>query len=130
MPKFSISTKKKQELIDITDRVAKLVHTSDVEDGVCVVFTKHTTSAIVITENYDPGIKEDILESLSKLIPRGGWRHDKVDGDADAHIKSAIINPSITIPVVEGRMTLGRWQGIYLVELSGPREREVVVLVR
>ena len=130
MPKFSISSKKKHELIDITDKVAKVVNTSDVEDGVCVVFTKHTTTGVIITENFDQGIKEDILELLEKLVPAGGWKHDKVDADADAHIKSAILSPSISIPVVEGRMNLGRWQGIYLVELSGPRERDIVVMVR
>jgi secondary thiamine-phosphate synthase enzyme len=90
----------------------------------------HATAAIVINENYDPNVCEDVLDALGKLIPEGVWRHDRVDNNAAAHIKSAILGPGETIPVREGKLVLGTWQAIMLVELDGPRDRRVVVTVR
>lgn len=120
-------TNKREEIIDITDRVESFV--KDVKDGVCVVFVKHATAALIINENYDKNVCEDILDCLSKLIPSGGWKHNCVDDNADAHIKASILGSSEIIVVKDGKLQLGRWQSIGLVELDGPREREIIVKV-
>lgn len=127
---FSIRTKKKQELVDITGRVADVVKQSGVTDGICLVYVPHATAAVAINENADPNVCEDILEALAGLIPEGKWRHDRIDNNAAAHIKATILGPSETVPVRGGRLRLGTWQSVMLVELDGPRERTVIVEVR
>ena len=92
--------------------------------------SRGATAAVVINENDDPNVCEDVLDALDKLIPAGVWRHDRVDGNAAAHIKSAILGPGETIPVRDGKLVLGTWQAIMLVELDGPRDRRVIVTVR
>jgi secondary thiamine-phosphate synthase enzyme len=127
---FHIRSHRKYEMLDITGRVADVVRQSQAAEGVCSVYVTHATAAIVINENYDPNVCEDVLDALGKLIPEGVWRHDRVDNNAAAHIKSAILGPGETIPVCEGKLLLGTWQAIMLVELDGPRDRRVVVTVR
>src|SRR3989338_3782875 len=116
-----LSTSKKQELIDITDKVNSIIKKSKVKNGICNIFTAHATAAIIINENYDPNICLDLLDALNKLIPSGIWRHDRIDGNADAHLKSAILGPSETIPIKNGELELGRWQSVMFTELDGPR---------
>jgi secondary thiamine-phosphate synthase enzyme len=96
----------------------------------CSVFVPHATAAVIINENDDPQVCTDVLDLLGRLIPEGVWRHDRVDGNAAAHIKASILGPSETIPVADGRLLLGTWQAIMIVDLDGPRERGVVVTVR
>jgi secondary thiamine-phosphate synthase enzyme len=129
MPKFSVKTTRKNELVDITAKVTHLVNTADVEDGIALVYTLHTSAAIVVLENWDPSIVEDFFACMNKLVPEGNWKHDAVDGNGAAHLKSALIGPSQSFPVVEGKLVLGKWQGIGLAEFDGPREREVLVIV-
>src|SRR3989338_8329959 len=125
-----ISTKKKQELVDITSSVDSIVKKSKVKEGLCNVFAAHATAAIIINENWDPNICLDLLDSLNKLIPSGIWRHDKVDGNADSHIKSAILGPQETIPIKNGELYLGRWQALIFAELDGPRnDRKIIVTI-
>ncbi len=125
-----LSTSKKQELIDITDKVNNIIKKSKIKNGICSVFTAHATAAIIINENYDPNICLDLIDALNKLIPRGIWRHDIIDGNADAHIKSAILGPSETIPVKDGKLELGKWQAIQFCELDGPRQdRKIIVTI-
>ncbi|HSD51638.1 MAG TPA: secondary thiamine-phosphate synthase enzyme YjbQ [Candidatus Methylomirabilis sp.] len=130
MAEFSIRTGKKQEMVDITDRVSDLVKRSGIGDGMCLVYVPHATAAVVINENADPNVCEDILDSLRGLIPDGKWRHDRIDDNAAAHIKATVLGPSETVPVRSGRLRLGTWQSIMLVELDGPRERTVIVEVQ
>ena len=127
---FRIRTTTKREMIDLTARVADIVARADVAEGLCSVYTPHATAAIVVNENDDPNVCVDVLDALDRLIPAGVWRHDRVDGNAASHIQAAILGPGETIPVRDGRLQLGRWQAIMLVELDGPRERRVVVTVR
>lgn len=127
---FYISTSKKQELIGITDKVNSIIKKSKVKEGICNVFVAHATAAIVINENYDPNICIDLIDALNKLVPSGIWRHDRIDGNADAHIKSAILGSSETIPIKDNKLDLGRWQSIMMVELDGPRQgRRLVVTI-
>ena len=127
---FIISTNKKQELIDITSKVNSIIKKSKIENGLCNVFTAHATAAIIINENYDPNICLDLLAALKNMIPSGVWRHDSIDGNADSHIKSAILGPSETVPIRGGELYLGRWQSIMMAELDGPRQnRKIVVTI-
>jgi secondary thiamine-phosphate synthase enzyme len=129
--RITVNTTKKQEVIDITDKVSELVKKSKVKSGVCVVFVRHATAAIIVNENYDPNICTDLLNALNKVFPdNAGYVHDRVDGNAGAHIKAAVLGPSETIPVENGKLKLGRWQSIMLVELDGPRkDREIEVRI-
>ncbi|MBI2101959.1 YjbQ family protein [Candidatus Woesearchaeota archaeon] len=125
-----LSTSKKQELIDITPRISSIIKKSKVESGICNVFAAHATAAIIINENYDPNICLDLLDALDKLVPSGVWRHDRIDGNADSHIKSAILGPSETIPIRNNKLDLGRWQAVQFCELDGPRhDRKIIVTI-
>jgi len=125
-----VRTRHKTEMVDITRQIAAVVRQSEAEEALCSVYVAHATAAIVINENDDPNVCTDTLEALDKLIPAGIWRHDRVDGNAAAHIKAAILGPGETIPVRGGALVLGRWQAVMLAELDGPRERRIVVTVR
>ena len=130
MAEFVVCTQRAQDMVDITKPVADAVRQSGVADGICLVYVPHATAAVVINENADPNVCEDILEALGRLIPEGRWRHDRIDSNAAAHIKATILGPSETVPVRDGRLGLGTWQSLMLVELDGPRERSVIVEVR
>lgn len=127
MKKFLVKTNKKEEIVDITSKVNSLI---EIDRGICNIFVKHTTAALVVNENYDPNICKDFLSLLDKLIPQGKWLHDKIDNNGAAHLKSAILGCDVCVPVVNGKLDLGRWQSLILVELDGPKEREVIVTVK
>ena len=127
---ITLSTSKKQELIDITGKINTIIKKSKIKNGFCNIFTAHATAAIIINENYDPNICLDLLDALNKLVPDGIWRHDRIDGNADSHIKSAILGPSETIPIKDGKLELGRWQSVMFTELDGPRSnRKIIVTI-
>ena len=130
MTELRFRTARKREMIDLTPRVAEVVADSGVEDGLCSVYTPHATAAVVINENDDPNVCVDVLDALDGLVPAGRWRHDRVDGNAAAHIQATILGPGETIPVRSGALCLGRWQAVMLVELDGPRDRRVLVTIR
>ncbi len=103
---------------------------SGVKSGLCHVMVLHATAAIAVNENADPNIGVDLLSALDGAIPdHAGWLHDRIDNNAHAHIKAAIVGPSETIPVEGGELQLGTWQGLMLLEFDGPRERKVAVRV-
>lgn len=125
---ITLSTSKKQELIDITDKINAIIKKSKIKNGLCNVFAAHATAAIIINENYDPNICLDLIDALNKLIPSGIWRHDRIDGNADAHIKSAILGPSETIPIKGEELGLGKWQSVMFAELDGPRNNRRIII--
>lgn len=125
---ITISTKKKYEMVDINDKVQQIVAKSGVKNGICNVFCKHATGAIVINENYDLNVCDDVLSALNKIVPEGIWKHDSVDGNGAAHIKAAILGPGETIAVNDGKLELGRWQSIMFVELDGPRSQRTIIV--
>lgn len=124
---FLVKSTKREEIIDITDEVKKLVEGKD--GKACLVYTPHATCSIIINENYDKAVCEDILDYLKQEIPAGKWKHDKIDNNADSHIKASIIGPGQVIPIENNKLSLGRWQGCGLAEFDGPRERKVIVEV-
>lgn len=126
MEKIVLRTKKQEEMVDITDLVKKVVVNSKVNFGICIVYVPHTTAAITINESWDPSVKEDIINSLSNLIPEHG-RYLHVEGNSHAHIKASIIGSSRTVIIQNGTLALGTYQGIFFMEFDGPRTREVYV---
>jgi secondary thiamine-phosphate synthase enzyme len=131
METFIVKTNKKNEIVDITSEVKncvkKICEREKIKEGICVVYVPHATAAVTINENYDPAVCEDFLNFLSKLVPEGIWKHDRIDRNGAAHIKSALIGPSVSIPIKDSSLMLGTWQGIMLCEFDGPRERKVIV---
>ena len=128
--RFELETRAHNEVIDLTDKVHAVVAESGISDGICTVFTPHATAAIAINENDDPNIGADLLRALGTIVvEHDGWLHDRIDDNAAAHIKSAIVGPSETIPIENGRLALGTWQNVFFVELDGPRPRRGVVVV-
>ena len=121
-----ISTKAKYDIVDIQKQVEDIVRESKVKNGLCNVFVAHATAAVIINENYDPNVCDDILDAMAQIIREGRWRHDNVDNNGASHIKSAIIGPSQTIPVIDGKLALGRWQSIMVADFDGPREGRTV----
>ena len=121
---INLTTKKKYEVIDITQEVEKFV--KNVDEGLVIVYTPHATGCIIINENYDPNIGLDILDALNKIIPESKWRHDSIDNNGASHIKSAIIGPSETIIIKDGKLQLGTWQSVCFCEFDGPRERKII----
>ncbi|HOP85041.1 MAG TPA: secondary thiamine-phosphate synthase enzyme YjbQ [Syntrophorhabdaceae bacterium] len=117
-----IKTTGKVEAKDITDEVQKAI--KGVEARLLNIYTPHTTCGLVINEDADPDVMKDIIEGLERLAPKN-YPYKHREGNADAHIKSTITGCSLLIPVSEGRLMLGQWQGIFLMEFDGPRERKV-----
>ncbi len=126
METMSIKTSTREELVNITSRVQKLVSEKGLSNGTLVLWCPHTTGAVTINEAADPSVVRDIVVNLKKLIPlHGDYRH--AEGNSDAHIKSILTGHSATVPLADGRLLLGRWQGIYLAEFDGPRDRRVIL---
>jgi secondary thiamine-phosphate synthase enzyme len=123
---ISLSTSKRLDLIDITEEVLSFVEECNVESGICIVNSLHSTSTIVVNE-HESGLKEDILRKVEEEFPRGaGRRHDQIDDNANAHLASVFLGHSKTFPIREGRLQRGTWQNIFFLELDGPRIRRIL----
>jgi len=127
---FHISTRNRNQMIDITGQVESAVEESGVKDGDVIIYCPHTTAAITINENADPTVPQDILLSLEELAPHSnpGYRH--FEGNSDAHCKSTLVGCSEQVLIKDGALVLGSWQGIFFCEFDGPRSRRVIVQVR
>jgi len=127
---LKVYSTKKCEVIDITSQISEAVRGANVGEGICCVYVPHATAAVIVNENDDMQIGQDLLDALDKMVPEGIWRHDKIDNNGAAHLKAAILGPSETIPVQNGRLALGTWQAVMFVELDGPRDRKVIVTIK
>lgn len=127
MRTFDVRTGRRTEFVEITAEVRRVVQEAGLADGVCVVYCPHTTAAVTIQENADPDVVHDLLLWLNRHVPKDvpGFRH--AEGNSDAHLKSSLVGPSVTVPVANGDLVLGTWQGIYFCEFDGPRSRQVQV---
>jgi len=125
---IQVKTKARNELIDITQQVEKVVEEAGIAEGICVVVVPHTTAAVTVNENADPSVKADIIAKLGELVPAGDRYHHQ-EGNADAHIKAALVGTSESILVRGGQLALGTWQGVFFCEFDGPRTRQVWVRV-
>lgn len=128
MQTIKVSSNKREEMIEITDEVSKFI--PETGEGICVLYTQHTTCGLTINENADPDVKHDFLMFLKNTIPQfyEGFRH--AEENSDAHLKSSLMGASVTVPFANGRLLLGRWQGIYLCEFDGARERTILMMLR
>jgi len=124
---ISVVTSRREELVDITAQVQEIVTQAKIENGLVVLYVQGATSALMIQENWDESVQTDVVNLLQKLIPRGVWLHDQQDGNGDSHLKAGLVGPSESIPVIDGRLGLSRWQNIFLCEFDGPRSERVVV---
>jgi len=123
---LTIKSDVKTELIDITPQVRKALTSSNIRDGLCILYVPHTTAAVTINENADPTVKSDMLKVLNEVIPwDANYRHS--EGNSAAHIKSTLVGASQTIPIENGQLLLGTWQGIFFCEFDGPRTRKIHV---
>jgi secondary thiamine-phosphate synthase enzyme len=128
--RLTLSTDRREVLVDITERVREVVAGSGVKDGLCSVYAQGSTAAIMIQEGWDPSVPTDVVNLLKELIPQGEWLHDRQDDNGDSHLKAGLVGPSETIPVIDGRLALSRWQNVFFCEFDGPRpDRPVVVTV-
>jgi secondary thiamine-phosphate synthase enzyme len=122
---FTLRTRQRSELIDITDRVRGSLQRSAVQNGFGIVYLMHTTAGLTINDHLDPDVAHDILLGLEHAVPRTlpGFKHKA--GESDAHIKASMMGSSVTVVVEDGELALGQWQGVFLCEFDGPRERSV-----
>jgi len=127
---FSVSSSRREELVDITAQVQEIVAHSKVDNGLVVLYVQGATAALMIQENWDDSVQTDVVNLLRKLIPRGVWLHDQQDGNGDSHLKAGLVGPSESIPIIDGRIGLSRWQNIFLCDFDGPRtERKIVCTI-
>ncbi len=125
---FTVNTPQQRAMVDVTSQVQRLVQASGVTSGVCFVFCPHTTAALALNENWDPAVEQDALLALKTLVPTTlPYRH--AEGNSPAHVQSLLLGNSHAILVEQGQLMLGTWQGIFLVEFDGPRQRQVWVKV-
>lgn len=124
-----VRTSKRCQMLDVTAQIADIVAKSGIANGLVTLYCPHTTAAVTINENADPDVPHDILLTLEKLIPQNlpGYRHN--EGNSDAHVKSSLVGPSIQIPLKNGNLTLGTWQGLFFCEFDGPRSRTLHVQI-
>ncbi len=125
---ISLETQQPEQSIDITDRVKAIVKRAELAHGLCQVMVLHSTAAIVVNEVADPNIGRDVIAALGRAVPtKNDWLHDRIDDNAHSHLKASLLGPSEVIPVRDGELLLGSWQGIWLFEFDGPRTRKVAV---
>lgn len=127
MEELRVETSARAELVEITVRLQALVERSGVREGALVAQSLHTTAALTVNENADPDVPRDLLAKLERLVPRREPFYHHAEGNSDSHLKTSFFGPSLTVLVHEGRLVLGSWQGIFLCEFDGPRERRVAV---
>ena len=125
-----IETHRREVLVDITPQVESVVEQSGIQNGLVSVYAQGATAAIMIQENWDDSVQTDVVNLLAKMIPRGVWLHDAQDGNGDSHLKSGLVGPSETIPLIDGKLGLSTWQNIFFCEFDGPRtDRRVVCTI-
>lgn len=123
---LEIKTRARSEMFDITSEIRKIAKDSGIKEGICYLYVPHTTAGITINEDADPDVARDIIDTLERIVPwDGSYRHS--EGNSAAHIKASLMGPSKSIPIENGEILLGRWQGIFFCEFDGPRTRKVIL---
>jgi secondary thiamine-phosphate synthase enzyme len=125
---IGVQSTRREETIDITPRVKAAVTRARIGDGIVTISVAHTTAAIFVNENADPDVQKDVLTALERAVPSDA-KYAHAEGNGPAHVKSILVGNSVTLPVRDGEIALGTWQGIYFAELDGPRERSATITV-
>jgi len=124
-----VRSRGREELVEFTDEVRRVLRESGAREGACGLYVRHTTAGLTVNENADPDVPRDMLHALRTLIPQHGMGFRHGEENSDAHIKASLVGPSLNVPFADGELLLGRWQGIFLCEFDGPREREVILQI-
>ncbi len=128
MTRIEVRTQRREQLLDVTARVAEAVRDAGIREGWALVFCPHTTAGVTINENADPDVVTDVLDALERIVPRAeAYRHR--EGNSDGHVKASLVGSSVTVPIAEGELVLGTWQAVYFAEFDGPRQRNLLVTV-
>ena len=127
--RFTVSTRSRQQMLDITSQVRSAIGERGVSSGICYVFVPHTTAGICIQENADPDVQHDVLAKLDRLVPRDESYYRHAEGNSDSHLKTMMVGSSETLLIDGGGPVLGTWQGVYLCEFDGPRQRTVCLSI-
>jgi secondary thiamine-phosphate synthase enzyme len=127
---LKVRSHSREELVEFTDQVRDKLKESGAREGIIVLYVQHTTAGLTVNENADPDVPRDMLHALRTLIPQHGMGFRHGEENSDAHIKASLVGSSVTVPFKEGKLLLGRWQGIFLCEFDGGSERQVIMMVR
>src|SRR5213078_3907948 len=127
---LKVRSRQREELAEFTDQVQNRLTESGAQEGVVVLYVQHTTAGLTINENADPDVPRDMLHALRTLIPQHGMGFHHGEENSDAHIKASLVGPSVTVPFADGKLLLGRWQGIFLCEFGGGRDRQIIMMVK
>ena len=126
---LKVRSREREELVEFTAEVRRVLKESGAREGVCTLFVRHTTAGLTVNENADPDVPRDMLHALRTLIPQHGMDFRHGEENSDAHIKATLVGSSVTVPFSDGELLLGRWQGIFLCEFDGGRERQIIMTV-
>ncbi len=126
--RIKIKTSTREELVDITDEIRKLIAKSGVANGVAHLWSMHTTCALTVNEGADPDVKSDMTRFMRELVPQDAG-FDHAEGNSDSHVKTSLFGPGLTLLIEKGELLLGTWQSIYLAEWDGPRSRTIAAVV-
>ena len=129
MQVIKVRSRQREELVEFTEQVQQKLSASGADEGVCFLYVQHTTAGLTVNENADPDVPRDMLHLLRTLIPQHGMGFRHGEQNSDSHIKASLVGSSVSVPFKDGKLLLGRWQGIFLCEFDGPREREVVLQI-
>ena len=129
MQVIKVRSRQREELVEFTEQVQQKLSELEADEGVCFLYVQHTTAGLTVNENADPDVARDMLHLLRTLIPQHGMGFRHGEQNSDSHIKASLVGSSVSVPFNEGKLLLGRWQGIFLCEFDGPRERKVVLQI-
>jgi secondary thiamine-phosphate synthase enzyme len=124
---IKVRSREREQMVEFTDEVRRKLSESGAREGVCVLYVQHTTAGLTVNENADPDVQRDMLHALRTLLPQHGMGFRHGEENSDAHIKASLVGSSVTVPFHDGELLLGRWQGIFLCEFDGGRERQVIM---
>ena len=127
---IKVCSHEREQLVEFTDEVRRKIKESGLSEGICVLYVQHTTAGLTVNENADPDVPRDMLHALRTLVPQYGMDFRHGEENSDAHIKASLTGASVTVPFHDGELLLGRWQGIFLCEFDGARERRVIMMLR
>ena len=127
---LNVRSHQREELVEFTDEVRIKLKESEAKDGVVVLYVQHTTAGLTVNENADPDVPRDMLHALRTVIPQHGLGFRHGEENSDAHIKASLVGSSVTVPFKDGELLLGRWQGIFVCEFDGGRERKIIMMIR